>query len=73
MMYKRFALSLRNAEVLLHERGIGVSHEAGRFWWHSLDVQPPDRRATFLFGITCGREDMKQVMQVKTLPKINPI
>ena len=30
----RFPLSLRNVEDLLHERGIDVSHEAVRFWWH---------------------------------------
>jgi len=34
MMYLRFPLSLRNVEDLLHERGIDVSHEAIRFWWH---------------------------------------
>lgn len=34
MMYVRFPLSLRNVEYLLHERGIDVSHEAIRFWWH---------------------------------------
>ncbi len=34
MMYVRFPLSLRNVEDLLHERGIDVSHEAIRFWWH---------------------------------------
>ncbi|SDM04299.1 IS6 family transposase [Aliiruegeria lutimaris] len=34
MMYVRFPLSLRNVEDLLHERGIDVSHEAVRFWWH---------------------------------------
>ena len=34
MLYVRFPLSLRNAEDLLHERGIDVSHEAVRFWWH---------------------------------------
>jgi len=27
-------LSLRNVEDLLHERGIDVSHEAVRYWWH---------------------------------------
>ncbi len=30
----RFPLSLRNVEDLLHERGIDVSREAVRFWWH---------------------------------------
>ena len=34
MMYVRFSLSLRNAEDLLHERGVDVSHETVRFWWN---------------------------------------
>jgi transposase-like protein len=34
MLYIRFSLSLRNVEDLLHERGVDVSHEAVRFWWH---------------------------------------
>ncbi len=34
MMYDRFPLSLRNVEDLLHERGIDISHENVRFWWH---------------------------------------
>ena len=34
MMYIRFPLSLRNVEVLLHERGVDISHETVRFWWH---------------------------------------
>ena len=34
MLYVRFPLSLRNVEDLLHERGIDVSHETVRFWWH---------------------------------------
>ncbi|MEZ5731767.1 MAG: IS6 family transposase [Paracoccaceae bacterium] len=34
MLYVRFPLSLRDVEDLLHERGIDVSHEAVRFWWH---------------------------------------
>ncbi len=34
ILYVRFPLSLRNVEDLLHERGIDVSHEAVRFWWH---------------------------------------
>ena len=33
-MYVRFPLSLRNVEDLLHERGIDVSYESVRFWWH---------------------------------------
>ncbi len=34
MLYVRFPLSLRNVEDLLHERGIDVSYETVRFWWH---------------------------------------
>ena len=34
MLYGRFPLSLRNVEDLLLERGIDMSHEAVRFWWH---------------------------------------
>lgn len=34
MMYVRFPLSLRNVEDLLHERGVDVSYETIRFWWH---------------------------------------
>ena len=33
-MYVRYPLSLRNVEDLLHERGIDISHETVRFWWH---------------------------------------
>lgn len=34
MMYVRFPLSLRNAEDLLHRRGIDITHETMRFWWN---------------------------------------
>ena len=34
MLYVRFPLSLRNVEDLLHERGVDVSHETVRHWWH---------------------------------------
>jgi putative transposase len=33
MLYVQFALSLRNVEDLLHERGIEASHGTVRFWW----------------------------------------
>ena len=33
-LYIRFPLSLWNVEDLLRERGIDVSHETIRFWWH---------------------------------------
>lgn len=35
-LYVRFPLSLRNVEELLHERGVDVSHEMVRIWWHRL-------------------------------------
>ena len=34
----RFPLSLSNAEDLLHECGIDVSHETVRFWWHRFGL-----------------------------------
>lgn len=34
LMYVRFALSLRNVEDLLSERGIDISYETVRFWWN---------------------------------------
>ena len=34
MLYVRCPLSQRNVEDLLHERGIEISHETVRFWWH---------------------------------------
>lgn len=34
MMYVRFPVSLRNVEDLLHVRGIDISYETVRFWWH---------------------------------------
>ena len=34
MMYVRYPLSLRNAEDLLHERGIDITHDTVRFWWN---------------------------------------
>jgi putative transposase len=33
LLFFRFPLLLGNVEDLLHERGIDVSYEAGRFWW----------------------------------------
>ena len=36
MLYVRFPLSLRNVEDLLHERGVEISQETVRFWWHGF-------------------------------------
>ena len=38
MMYVRFALSLRNVEDLLHERGIDISYETVRYWWNRFGL-----------------------------------
>lgn len=52
MLYIRFPLSLRNGEDLLHERGVEISHETVRFWWHRFGPMfaaalcPPLTRAT---------------------------
>jgi putative transposase len=34
MVYFRFALSLRQREDLLHERGIAITYETVRAWWN---------------------------------------
>jgi putative transposase len=39
MLYVRFPLSLRNVKDLLHERGVDVSYEAVRYWWHRFGSQ----------------------------------
>ena len=39
MLYVRFPLSLRNVEDLLHERGVDVSYESVRYWWHRFGVK----------------------------------
>ena len=39
MLYVRFLLSLRNVEDLLHERGVDVSYESVRYWWHRFSFK----------------------------------
>ena len=39
MLYVRFPLSLRSVEDLLHERGVDVSYESVRYWWHRFGSQ----------------------------------
>ena len=39
MLSVRFPLSLRNVEDLLHERGVDVSYESVRYWWHKFGSQ----------------------------------
>ena len=39
MLYVRFPLSLRDVEDLLHERGVDVSYESVRYWWHRFGSQ----------------------------------
>ena len=38
-MLVRFQLALRNVEDLLHERGLDVSYEFVRYWWHRFGSQ----------------------------------
>jgi hypothetical protein len=49
MMYVRFPPSLRNAEDLPHERGIGISHQTIRAWWNRFEL-------SFAADIEPGRE-----------------
>ena len=49
MLYVRFPLSLRNVEDLLHERGVDVSYESVRYWWHRFGSQ--------LFNVSAFRAD----------------
>ena len=39
MLYVRFPLSLRNVEDLLYERGVDVSYQTVRYWWHKFGSQ----------------------------------
>ena len=39
MLYVRFSLSPRDVEDLLYERGLDVSYEAVRYWWHRFGSQ----------------------------------
>ena len=52
MLYVRFPLSLRNVEDLLYERGVDVSYESVRYWWHR-------------FGSQCGSEIKKLFFTAK--------
>ena len=39
MLYVGFPLSLRNVKDLMHERGVDVSYESVRYWWHRFGSQ----------------------------------
>ena len=53
-VYVRFLLSLRNVEVLLHERGIDISHETVRAWWNRFGpVLAADRRKSRIRSKRC--------------------
>ena len=41
MLGLRFPLSLKNLEDLLHERGVDVSYETVRYWWHRFGPKKP--------------------------------
>ncbi|MFT5391283.1 MAG: putative transposase [Gammaproteobacteria bacterium] len=36
MLYVHFSLSLRQVEDILNERGIDISYETVRAWWHGF-------------------------------------
>ena len=71
MIYGRFLLSLRNVEDLLHERGIDVSHESVRYWWHTFGLQLAPRSEWIwnAFARTCqGCVDLSQNRQSACSP-----
>ena len=39
MLFVRFPLALRIVEDLFHERGVDVSYESVRYWWHRFGSQ----------------------------------
>ena len=39
MLYVRFPRSLRIVEDLLDKRGVDVSYESVRYWWHRFGSQ----------------------------------
>ena len=39
MLHVRSPLSLRSVEDLLHERGVDVSYESIRYWWHRFGAR----------------------------------
>ena len=49
MLYVRFPLSLRNVEDLLHKRGVDVSYEAVRYWWHRFGFKFASEIKKFIF------------------------
>jgi hypothetical protein len=57
MLYVRFPLSLRNVEDLLHERGVDVSYESVRYWWHRFGSQESPRQAGKRLPITFVQRD----------------
>ena len=60
MLYVRFPHSLRNIVDLLHKRGIKVSREAVRFWWHRLSPSSPPRSSGTVLrqcGLACNESN----------------
>ena len=61
MVHVRFPLSLRNAEGLLHERGIEVSHETIRSWWRRFNQERSlSRRDIFKTNRAAARTEWRQ-------------
>ena len=61
-MYVWFPLSLRNVEDLLHERGIEISHETVRFWWHRFGLLGENSRLEL--GRFCTERGSNQVLGI---------
>ena len=77
MLYIRCPLSLRNVEDLLHERGVDISHETVRFWWHLDEMfvkingeryylwRAVDHEGEVLESFVTKRRDKKAAMKFK--------
>ena len=59
MMYIRYALSLRQVEDILFERGIDIRHETVRLWWNRFG--PLTRRDVFKQHRTAALAEWRQL------------
>ena len=73
MLYVRFPLSLRNVEDLLHKRGVDVSYEAVRYWWHRFGFKFASEIKNFFsllrtaFGTAFPKGHLNKVLIINNL------
>lgn len=62
MHYVRFSLSLRKVDDLLHERGIHVSDETVRHWWHRFGAMFASKiRKQRIAGLKSSRGHLEEI------------